>query len=305
MSTLSMKKISAAAVAAVLSVAGVSHAAQITLPYTTNFTTTPDSNGDTYTATSLDGAGIGQNNWVDETNEPTGVAAVNAGGGVTLSASPQTGALAGAFSDVYNSNLAGHAAGNGIVTPLTPPASNQLVIGYNMLVNTPTGSQTKDSATNPFSAAGFGMEVLGADDKIIANLFDVAEPSTGPGATPPHSTTPEEDIEVNRGATGDTTLSNTDPIGIGPANGIKDSYSISLNFTAQTFQVFVNGVTDGVNYHFANTESQVGGITFSTDNGGTDTAVFSNLSVVPEPASMALIGLGGLLLVGRRPKRLA
>ena len=46
-------------------------------------------------------------------------------------------------------------------------------------------------------------------------------------------------------------------------------------------------------------------IGIGTDNKGTNSAFFDNLTVVPEPTGVAMVGLGSLLLLAKRPKRLA
>jgi hypothetical protein len=305
MSTSSIKKVSAAAVAVVLGITGLSHAAPVQLPYFTSFQTTPDSNGDTYAPGQLEGQGHNNVNipsdststgWVDETGEPTNVATVlAAGAGVQLNAAPGVGSLAGAFSDVYNSNLADHPAagsnGNGIA--LTPPVTGLVNIDYNMKITAPTigNGLSSASGTNSFSKAGFGVEVLNSNDQVLASLFAVSNPA--------HAG--EVDAEVNESQGNQK----TDPILVPPADGVNATYSIDLHFNTQSFTVFING-TQGGTYQFANASTAVGGIAFATDNLGTDQAVFTNLSVVPEPASLAMIGLGGaMLLIRRRPKRLA
>ena len=301
MSMLSIKKLSAAAVAAVAAVAvlgfsAVTHAAPIVLPYQTFWTSGHDSNGDSYGPGLLEGQGHnsgtdnGSTGWVDETGEPTNVASVLAGNaGVQLNAAP----AGGEYSDVYNSNLADHTSSNGNGVALNQATyGNFINVNYTMSITQPTigNGYSMSSATNTFSKAGFGVEVLGANDTLIASLFTVPNPNH----------VGEEDVEV---ATG-TNAAVTDAILAPPANGVSSTYSIALNFTNNTFTVFA-GAQRGGTYALAAAENgiQIGGIALATDNAGTDAAVYSAFSVVPEPASLAMIGLGGLVLLARRPKR--
>jgi hypothetical protein len=309
MSTSSFQKISAAVVAVVLSGSAMSHAAPTGLPYKTSWTTTgypSDTNSDTYSPGALQGtagAGQGHNNgtdnssfgWVNESGEFNTTATVQTGGGVVLAAN-QTGSTSTlavpVYSDVYNSNLADHAAvTNGNGSALAASTYNNLVnVQWGMTVTAPTVGNgfSSDSGTNSFSKAGFGVEIIGSDDKLIASLFDVSNPN--------HAG--EKDAVVNQSDPSQA----TDPTLVGGTDGSAATYSINLNFNNDTFTVFVNG-TKGGTYNFANAESSIGAVTLATDNFGNDQATFSSLSVVPEPASLAMIGLGGLVLLARRPKR--
>ena len=274
MTTSSMKKISAAAIVAVLGLSGMSHAAQI--PYYTTFPIAPatDVQSQSYTAGTLEG----QNGWKDEAGDPTNVASVGATG-VTLNAAP----AAGAYSDVYNSNIADHTGTN-----LNPATYGGFVnVTYKLNITAPTGSQSIASVTNPESAAGFGVDVLGSDDSLLASLYTVANPA--------HAG--EEDVVIDGG----TPSQVTDPILAPPGNGTTETYTLAMNFTNNTFQVFAGGVAGGT--YALPAGLQIGGIALGTDNGGTDQAVFSAFQVVPEPASLAMVGLGGLMLLARRPKR--
>jgi len=285
--------LAATVAAAVLSFTAMSNAAPAVLPYNTNFTTSPDTNGDTYTPGQLEGQGHNgptdstSTGWVDETGEPTNVATVLSGGGVHLSAAP----AGGEFSDVYNSNLADHpsAGSNGNGVALNPATyGNQVNISYGLNITQPTGgnSFTSSSGTNSFSAAGFGVEVLGSNDQVLASLFTVANPN--------HAG--EEDVEVNESQGNQI----TDPTLVPPANGTNATYNIAMNFNSSTFTVFING-TKGGTYAFANANvGGIGAIAFATDNLGTDQATFSALSVVPEPASFGMVTLGGLLMLAKR-----
>jgi hypothetical protein len=279
MSTSSLKKVSAAAVAAVLALAGASHAAQITLPYVTNFSSTPDSNGGTYTT----GALVGQNGWVND----GGNAAVTATVGppaVTLT----TGST-GINSEqlFYNSNVADH---NGTV--LTPATyGNQIVVGYTLGINA-GGTVAADGA--PISR--FGTQIVDGSDNLLAALF-TAPPTDPPPA--PQGAPGEEDIYVQSGNNGAV-------VNTGLTGYSNETYSIALNFTAHDFVVTANGVPSAA-YPFDPSElsaSTIGGIGLYTDNAGSgNSAVFSNFSVLPEPTGFAMIGLGGLLLLAKRPSR--
>jgi hypothetical protein len=296
------KKVSAAAVAAVLSLPAIALAGPVLLPYYTNFSTTPDSNGDTYSNGALQGQGHnnGADNsstgWVNENgeqNDSATVAGVASGNGtVTLTSTLDGGTTAAPiWSDVYNSNLADHPLGlygssNGNGSNLVY-SSNKLAISYNLDV-LGTGSL----GSNGTAASAFGMRVLDASDNLLAALFVKGDPSV-PG---------QENVYVQTG-TGSAQVTGL----TGPANGTTGHYSIALDLQHQDFQVFVNGFASAdipFGPGLVSPDTSIGGITFATDNlGGGNQGVFSSLSVVPEPASFVIIGLGGLLLLAKRPKR--
>lgn len=305
----STKKISAAVLAVVLGGSAISHAAPTGLPYKTNWTAggyPSDTNSDTYTSSALQGAtgaGQGHNNgsdtasygWVNEIGEYNTLATVQAAGGVTLTASQtSSGSTASVpvYSDVYNSNLADHPAtttnGNGLALSAAT-YGNLINVQFGLNVAVPGVGQTSVLGG---SGAGFGVEILGSDDQLIASLFDVSNPN--------HAG--EQDVVVNQSAAGHQA---TDPTLVGGTDGTTATYAIALNFTNQTFTVFVNG-TKGGTYAFATSgETAIGGVALATDNFGNNTATFSNLSVVPEPASVSMIGLGTVMLLSRRRKHLA
>ena len=308
MSTSSIKKVSAAAIAAVLCFSSVSYAAPISpivLPYTTNFSTVvPDTNGDTYTTGSLygqanDGATGG---WVGETGEPQDVATVGASG-VTLFSVPGVGSFSGAASDVYNANLADHpaAGSNGAGNPLVASSYGNLVtINYNLNIHPADSSpgNTSVGATGGLSSASaFGVRVLDSNDDLIAALF-TAPPSSG--------SVGEEDVYVTSGTNGKTNTLN-----IGPATGNNGAYTLSMDFAHHDFSVLVNGVAtaagtdipmDTANSPYTPLTDSIGGISLFTDNAGTNSATF-DFTVTPEPTSIAMIGVGGLMLLARRPKK--
>ncbi len=304
MSTSSIKKVSAAAIAAVLGLSGLAHAAPIVLPYTSNFSTTPGlyGNGDVYTNGSLygqaPGVATGTTGWVSEIGEPTDTATVagatTGNGTVTLTSAVNGGTTAAPnWSDVYNSNLADHPAGlyggstgNGLALS-SATYGGKVNVSFSMDV-LGTGSL----GANGTAAAGFGARVLDSSDNLLAALFVKGDPSV-PG---------EVNVDVQSGTDNALITGLT-----GPANGNTATYTIALDFQHQDFQVFVNGF-ESADIPFGTGETGVtaiGGISFATDNLGNNSAVYSNFSVVPEPASFAMVGLGGLMLLAKRPgKRL-
>jgi hypothetical protein len=311
MSTSSIKKVSAAAVAAVLGLAGISHAASspVVLPYFTNFTASPDTNGDTYTATSLytqgnDGSPA-TGGWVSETGETANTVTVNPTGGVTMNSVYEAPVSSvSQWSDILNSNLADHpaagAAGNfGATAPLNPigNGSNAVVVSYNLTV--PAGGST---AANGAPAAGFGVRVLDQSDNVIASIF------TAPSADS-HATN-EQDVNWQTGGQSPDNGGAATDLATNPEGG--NSYALSINFSARDFTIYVNGVADAssTNIPFDHalpngSAETIGGITLGTDNLGTNSAVFSDFFVVPEPASIAMLGLGGLMLLAKRRTRKA
>jgi len=300
---LQKKNASVVAVAAILSLPAIMFAAPITLPYQTNFSTTPDSNGNTYTGGGAalqgqaPGTGTGTTGWVNENGEQNDTATVanSASNGTVTLTSTYNAPVAGVptWSDVYNSNLADHPAapgnGNGLALNTTP-YGNQLSISYSLNVLSGTGSLNANSS--PESASGFGVRVLDSSDNLLAALFVKGNASGTPG---------EEDIYTQSGTDG----AKITPL-VGPANGVIGNYTIALDLQHGDFNVFVNGV-ESADIPFGTGETSItsiGGIAFSTDNlGGGNQGIFGNFSVVPEPASIGMIGLGGLALLFRRPKR--
>jgi len=302
MSTSSIKKVSAAAIAAVLGLSGMALAAPIALPYQTTFSTTPDSNGDTYTggAAALQGQGntgptdSTSTGWVNENGEQNDTASVTnsaTSGTVTLSSS-YTPLVLGVptWSDVENANLADHPAapGNGNGVPLNSASyGSNITASFNLNV-LGTGSLNAGGE----ASAAFGARVLDSSDNLLAALFVKGNPSV-PG---------EIDVYTQSGTDNAQITSLT-----GPANNTLGTYAIHLDFQNGDFQVFVNGF-ESADIPFGTGETgvtQIGGISLATDNLGTNTGVFSDFSVVPEPASFAMIGLGGLMLLAKRPKRTA
>jgi hypothetical protein len=302
MSTSSIKKVSAAAIAAVVGLSGLAHAAPITLPYFTNFSTSPDSNGDTYTGggAALQGQApgvvTGTTGWVNENGEQNDVATVTnsaTSGTVTLSSVANAGTPAAPiWSDVYNSNLADHPS------PNANPGSNGLPLnsatyGSNIDVNYSLDVLgTGSLGANGTAKAGFGVRVLDSSDNLLAALFVKGDPTVAG----------QVNVQVQSGT--DQSLITALA---GPTNGTPGTYSIDIDFQHQDFQVLVNGFKSA-DIPFGTGETgvaSIGGIAFSTDNLGTNTGVFSAFSVVPEPASFAMVGLGGLMFLAKRPKRIA
>jgi hypothetical protein len=312
----SRKKAVLAAAVAALAVPSLSQAAQITLPYSTNFPAAPavDTAGNSYNNGTLQGqapgSGAGSLNgsagWVNENGEQNDTATVSVGSGVTLTSTFHTPGGTPAnpdpvWSDVYDSNLADHP--NGLYPPGSGPTGNsngngvalnaatygnKLTISYNLDVLAATGSQTPTFS----STSDFGMRILDSSDNLLASLFVKADPSVNG----------QENIYVQTGADAAQVIPNL----VGPANGTTGNYAIALDLQHGDFNVFVNGV-ESADIPFASSETgvtSIGAVAFSSDNlGAGNQGVFSSLSVVPEPAGIAMIGLGGLALLFRRSKR--
>jgi hypothetical protein len=304
MSTSSFKKVSAAAIAAVIGLSGMAHAAPITLPYVSHFNNSPTfySNGDVYTNGALQGqapgTGTGTTGWVNENGEANDTATVagvaTADGTVTLNAVANAGTpTAPIWSDVYNSNLADHPAGlygpsngNGVALNATTYGNN-LTISYNL--NVAAGG----SLTNGTAAAGFGTRILDSSDNLLAALF--VAPSLVVGEVNVYTQTGNTAAAVPVATLG------------GPPDGTAATYAIHLDLSHGDFQVFVNGVGSG-DIPIDPSEvgvTSIGGIALSTDNLGTNSGTFADFSVVPEPASFAMAGIGGLMLLAKRRRRQA
>jgi hypothetical protein len=312
MSTSSIKKVSAAAIAAVIGLSGMAHAAPVAspapLPYYSNFSSTPSeySNNEVYSNGSLIGQGAGSGptgtkGWVYENGEAdpsnSAVSAVVAGaatgnGTVSLHSDGTIGSTNSApiWTDVENSNLADHpsAPGNGDGTIL-----NSANYGGNVTVSFKLDVLgTGSLGANGTALSDFGARVLDSSDNLLAAVFLKGNPSI-PG---------EVDVYSQSG----TDLAAITPL-VGAANGTTATYAIHLDFNKMDFQVFANGV-QSADIPFGTGETgvtDIGGISFATDNLGTNTGVFSNFTVIPEPASFAMAGIGGLMLLAKRRRRQA
>jgi hypothetical protein len=146
-------------------------------------------------------------------------------------------------------------------------------------------------------STGFGVEILSKNqDAVLASLF------LGNNAT---DNTPEVLVAKN----GDNYAPNT-AAGYGRNDGVWGTYNISLDFNAGTFTVFVAGNVAATGPFAMDAAAlaegnAIGGIALANTNNGTDVAYFDNLQVVPEPTGVAMVGLGTLLLLAKRPKRTA
>ena len=271
-----------AAAAAVVALAPFSRAGTVLLPYSTGFEQTRDSNGDTYAPGNL----VGQNGWINEGGESaSGAAVVNTGviscGQSVQLTEPGTAGNAGTFEDFYNSNLADH------IGSLHNPAGSSLTaspvnVSFSMNHNLGTSG---DMA---------GLEVLDGADNVIASLFAV----TSSGVGNPYG--PQDDINVYDAANNGIQADN---YAVGVADGGNATYSINLDFNAETFTVFVNGTNDGT-FTLGSNDGSIGAVTFAMYDAGNSaaSATFDDLHVVPEPASAAFIAAGGLLMLGKRQK---
>jgi hypothetical protein len=301
MSTSSMKKVSAAAVAAVLGFSAMSRAA--TLPYNTGFEPAPmtDSDGQSYIPGTLigQGASAGGSGWQAApgssatANVVIAPAAIDGAQSVTLTTN-NSGSESTAYSDFINTSLAGGSPVNDGSNPSVNMAGSPLAGGpdtfsVSFKMNTALGSSTSNEA---------GAEIFNESGNVLASLFAVYSPTSG-----------TETIQVFDGANGGLMNSSIQAAG----DGITGTYTLSLDLADNTFTVsdsatgqtsaafelgstaYMNGTYDGL----------IGGISLATiDNGGgVSSATFDDLSVVPEPASFAMVGLGGLLLLAKRPKK--
>jgi hypothetical protein len=258
MSISSIKKISAAAVAAVLGFSAVSHAATIYSDPTTPVSGTysnidpPGTPGSTFTGGTLAMPGDGTPGSADYSDYvPT------AGDGTTL-------------------------------VPTAPPgASGGQVLTISFSMNTTiAGSSAADPAV--------GVEAIDSNGNITASLFS----QYGPDGLP--------DLLVSDGSNNTINV----PGFATDASGSTGTYTLTLDPTNNTYFVQYGGQTFAGELWSANTpDLTIAGVSLAgIDQGIAGSASFGNFSVVtsvPEPASIAMIGLGGLMLLAKRPKRLA
>jgi hypothetical protein len=276
------KKIAAAAVTAVLAMAGYGVTNAAPLPYSTSFEAGAPDNG--------------TSNW-----RAVGPAAIS------LNANPafaQTGSqsvkvvttadiLGANYTDFYNPSVADFPVAQGGLDGPNYNASGQVVTASFGLDLASPG--VGDSMTNN-TRAGFGMDIIGgAGDAFVAQLLVTAD-TIDNGAT---STA----LYVSNGANAPTLVST-----IGAAQDSWGTYHLQLDFSTGKFYVFVGNtqLPGSFNMNLADGNT-IGGFALSTDSYGTNTAYFDNVSIsaVPEPAAIAMVGLGSLLMLAKRPKRIA
>ncbi len=304
MSMLSIKKISAAAVAAALSVSAISKASPITTqppisPYATN---TP-----VYSASFEYPSGDSQG------NPYTPGFLVNQGGTAThaWAAYPEGEVTTDATVVAPGLNASGQAVklqmGNQGATPSSPVYSDYYkqdltpILQSGMSTNVSWTMNTNLTTSNDFA----GIEVFDAN-QTIASLF------VG-------NVGGDQEVEVYDAGTGnlkpvDTVHGYKDgaaPLGFmhGATDGVSGNYQISIDPTNHSFTVSFGGQTYTTVLGATGTVGdQITGIAFaSIDQSGTAaSATFDDLSVfqsTPEPASVFMIGIGGLILMAQRPKR--
>jgi hypothetical protein len=259
-----------------------------TLPYTTGFEAngTGDSAGQSYTGSPAGTALVGQNAWAYVGGQGTSPANVITTGAIDGSQSVKlstVGTAGGAapglattiFTDVYKADL---------TAALT--AGSDLNISFDL--NTALG-------TNGTHGAQAGVEVLDSTtNNVVASMF-VANEGNG---TP--------DLTISNGNNGTKDVPGYATAG----DGNTGRYTLSVDPNTGQFAVLYGGqaVTSGT---FPGELGKSVLISFATiDQGGAaESATFDNLSissVVPEPASVGMIGLGTLMLLLKRPnKRIA
>jgi hypothetical protein len=298
MSKISSKKLSAAVAVAVLGLGVATRAATV---ISTGFEASGEAYGNYTAGSSLVGqpvSGTPTNTWSQDPNATSGSTLVTSGASTAQSGSQAVAltSTAGGYTDFYNSLTALPNQGtssNGIVT-----------ISFGLERATPTGGQTTgyqpQGGTGP-AENGFGVDVLDSSDNVIANLYvrNTAVTGTNPASVPA--------LFTNSSTSGTPDSEIYGPAGSAAADGSYGTYTMTLNFGLQSFTV-TNGSTTSGPYPFA--ESYDGntleGIALGSDGEGTDTAYFDNFSVagsVPEPMSVSMIGLGSLVLMGRRRRQ--
>ena len=296
MSKHSFKKISAAAIVAVLGVSAASHAATI---ISTGFETLPDG---TTSSGYLPGGLTGQQGWVDFNGGSTGTATVTLGSGQT-----------GLQGVVVNSTTAGYSEFYNNVTQLTPAQVNggTVTTVFSVARQTPTGGQTTgaqpQSGSGP-AEAGFGVEILNSTQTaVLASVFVRNTSVIAPGGpTPAEPSVPALFVQDASGVANTEIFSN---VGAAASDGSYGTYTLTANFVTQMFTVSdAAGTSQSFPFAVAYDGNGIGGVTISADNEGNDTAFFDNFSVtaaVPEPVSLGLVVTGGVMLMSRRRREAA
>ena len=283
MTKSSFKKVSAAAVVAVLGLGAASQAATL---YTTGF------EAPTFTP----GALAGQSGFVNASG--TGTGTVVLGNAQTGTQAVQINSTTGGYTEFYNT-----------ATTLTNAqiTGGTLSSSFGLERATPTGGQTTGGVPQGGTGAaeaGFGIEVFENSGTALASVFvrntaAITTPTIQPSV-------PALFVQDSSGA------ANTEifgAAGTAAADGAYGTYSLTMNFANSTFSVTgPGGTTSGIPFAAAYDGSGILGVTLSADPSGNDTAYFDNFSVaagVPEPVSLGLVGMGSLMLMGRRRKQAA
>jgi hypothetical protein len=262
MSTSTIKKISAAAVAAVLGFSSFASAQNVVTPIYSDTTF----NNANYTNVDGSGGSI-------------------AGGALSL---PGTGSTANPTFYDFSPNTGTN------IGALTP--------GHDIEVTWTVNTNIKNAGSPVTSTTGkplAGVSVLDGNGNFLIN----ADIQYGADGLP--------DLLINDAATGGVLT--PIPYFAGGADGTPTTYTLTLDPYNNTWFVATDGTNIASNALYAGAP-YAGGLDISgvalegIDQGISGSAQYSSFSVtssVPEPASIGMIGLGGLLLLAKRPKRLA
>ncbi len=298
MSASKLKKLSAFAVTAALAITSANVAKGVSTNYyrtgfeaspnTTSVYPFPDNPAVSYTTGNLQG----QNGWgIDPSNT---AAAANVVSVISSAGVPNANVNVNNGGQVVQMTAQGGAGGTyaDVYTTQANLTSSQ-VANYNNVVNVGWDMSRAGGASR---SSGFGVEVWSANrDVVLASLFLGNTNDNTPALL-------TEDV-------------NNAPnvyAGFGRNDSTWGSYHIQMDFNTKTFSVFVDGNVTNATFAMsaaaqaalASEGNAIGAVAFSNTNDGTDVAYFDNLQVVPEPAGVTMVGLGTLLLLAKRPKRL-
>ncbi|MBV8781085.1 MAG: PEP-CTERM sorting domain-containing protein [Phycisphaerae bacterium] len=197
-------------------------------------------------------------------------------------------------------------------------ASGVYQINFKLNRSAPNSINSNETTNSPDGVAttyraGFGIDVFGNDNAnpndpsgnaFLAALY-VRNTVQGNNPSVPA-------LYVSNGASSNSRVSQGPgeivplPAGVGAGDNGYGGYHMVLNFNTGTFYVFNDSGQVSGTYAMSNAlagYTGIGGVAIGDDGTGNNTAFFDNFSVVPEPASIAMIGVGSLLLGMRRRKQ--